>query len=163
MTNREKIIVGIMLLTVGYGAIELLLPRAKTDTPAPAAQSTEGLNTFISKVAEAAKGATSETSALVIQKAEAAWGQDPFMVIRKAAPLPAEKAASKEPLRPVPNMAYSGFLEIGAKRLAIINGMEYEAGDRVTPGAFSVKTILPNKVIMTSSQGEIVLPLQESE
>ena len=26
MTNREKIIVGVMVLTVGYGAIELLLP-----------------------------------------------------------------------------------------------------------------------------------------
>jgi hypothetical protein len=163
MTSREKIIVGIMLLTVGYGAIELLLPRTKAGTAAPVAQSTEGLNTFISKVAEAAKGATSESSAHVIQLAEANWKQDPFMVIRKAAPLPAEKAASKEPVRPLPNMAYSGFLEIGAKRLAIINGMEYEAGDRVTPGAFSVKTILPNKVIMTSSQGEIVLPLQESE
>jgi hypothetical protein len=41
--------------------------------------------------------------------------------------------------------------------------MEYEAGDRVNPGGFSIKTILPSKVIMTSSQGEIVLPLQESE
>jgi hypothetical protein len=60
-------------------------------------------------------------------------------------------------------MVYSGFVEIGAKRLAIINGMEYEAGDRVIPGDLSVKTILPNKVIMTSPQGEIVLPLQESE
>ena len=67
MTSREKIIVGIMLLTVGYGAIELLLPRTKAGTATPVAQSTEGLNTFISKVAEAAKGASSETSAQVIQ------------------------------------------------------------------------------------------------
>jgi hypothetical protein len=163
MTNREKIIVGIMLLTVGYGAIELLLPRTKAGSSAPPVQGAEGLNTFISKIAEAAKVATSETSALVIRKAEATWNQDPFMVIRKTAPLPAEKPASKEPLRPLPNMVYSGFVEIGAKRLAIINGMEYEAGDRVIPGDLSVKTILPNKVVMTSPQGEIVLPLQESE
>ena len=162
MTNREKIIVGIMVLTVGYGAIELLLPRARGGAAAPAVQSTESLSAFISKVADAAKGAASESSAFIIKKAEADWKQDPLMVIRKAPP-PAETRAPKETARAVPNMAYSGFLEIGPKRLAIINGMEYEAGDRVNPGAFSIKTILPNKVIMTSSQGEIVLPLQEGE
>ena len=162
MTKREKIIVGIMVLTVGYGAIELLLPRAKTGTGSPAPQAAESLSVFISKVADAAKSAASESSALIIQKAEAAWKQDPFMVIRKAPP-PAESRSPKEAARAMPNLVFSGFVEIGSKRLAIINGMEYEAGDRVSPGAFSIKTILPNKVIMTSSQGEVVLPLQESE
>jgi hypothetical protein len=163
MTKREKIIVGIMVLTVGYGAIELLLPRSKTGTAAPAAQGTESLSVFIAKVADAAKSAASESSALIIQKAEADWKQDPFMVIRKPPPPPADSRSAKEAARAIPNLAYSGFLEIGSKRLAIINGMEYEAGDRVNPGALSIKSILPNKVIMTSSQGEIVLPLQESE
>lgn len=164
MTSREKIIVGIMVLTVGYGAIELLLPRAKVgpSTPLPV-QSAEGLNAFITKVADAVKAGASDAGVMLIQKAEAAWQQDPFMVIRKAAPQVAEKSASKDTLRPLPNMTYSGFLEIGAKRLAVINGMEYEAGDRLGTGGFTVKTVLPNKVIMTSSQGEIVLPLQESE
>jgi hypothetical protein len=59
-------------------------------------------------------------------------------------------------------MTYSGFLEIGAKRLAIINGMEYEAGDKLG-GGITITSVLPNKVIITSSQGELVLPLQESE
>jgi hypothetical protein len=163
MTQREKIIVGIMVLTVGYGAIELLLPRAKTGTAAPAAQSSESLNAFITKVADASKGASAESSALIIQKAEAGWKQDPFLVIRKPPPPPVDAPSPKETARAITNLAYSGFLEIGPKRLAIINGMEYEAGDRVNPGGFSIKTILPSKVIMTSSQGEIVLPLQESE
>jgi len=163
MTKREKIIVGIMVLTVGYGAIELLLPRAKTRTGPTALQPAENLSVFISKVADAAKSAASESSALIIQKAEAAWKLDPFMVIRKAAPPPAEGRSPTETARAVSNLIFNGFLEIGSKRLAIINGMEYEAGDRVSPGAFSIKTILPNKVILTSSQGEVVLPLQESE
>jgi hypothetical protein len=162
MTKREKIIVGIMMLTVGYGAIELLLPRAKTGSAAPAMQTKESLSAFISKVADTAKGTASESSALVIQKAEAGWKQDPFLIIRKPPPV-AETRTSKETARATPNLAYSGFLEIGPKRLAIINGMEYEAGERVNPGGFSIKSILPNKVIMTSAQGEVVLPLQESE
>ena len=151
-----------MLLTVGYGAVELLLPRNKNVIPLPA-QSTENLNTFIGKVADAVRVATADASAMVIQKAEVAWNQDPFMVIRKAPPPPAEKSPAKEALRSLPAMTYSGFLEIGSKRLAIINGMEYEAGDKLGPAGVTIKSVLPNKVIMTSSQGEIVLPLQESE
>lgn len=164
MTKREKIIVGIMVLTVGYGAIELLLPRINTGAAAPAAPGAESLSAFIAKVADTAKGAASESSALVIKKAEASWKQDPFLVIRKPPPPSAAEArAPKEAVRAAPNLAYSGFLETGPKRLAIINGMEYEAGDRVNPGGFSIKSILPNKVIMSSAEGEIVLPLQESE
>jgi len=162
MTKREKIIVGIMVLTLGYGAIELLLPRSKTGAAAPAVPNAESLNAFIARVADASKGSASESSALVIKKAEAGWNEDPFLVIRTPPPA-AEARTPKETARATPNLSYSGFLEIGPKRLAIINGMEYEAGDRVDPGAFSIKSILPNKVIMTSAQGEVVLPLQESE
>jgi hypothetical protein len=162
MTSREKIIVGIMLITVGYGAVELFLPRDKAVAPLPM-QSTESLSAFIGKVADAVKVATADASSVVIQKAEAAWKQDPFMVIRKPQAPPAEKSLAKETTRPLPAMTYSGFLEIGSKRLAIINGMEYEAGDKLSAGGVTIKSVLPNKVIMTSSQGEIVLPLQESE
>jgi len=164
MTTREKIIVGAMLLTVGYGAVELLMPRAPVGpaTTLPA-QSRENLTTFITKVADTVNTNPTDAGALLIQKAETAWKQDPFMVIRKAAQKVEEKPASRETVRPLPKMTYSGFLEIGSRRLAIINGMEYEAGDRLDAGGVTIKSVLPNKVIMTSSQGEMVLPLQESE
>jgi len=163
MTTREKIIVGVMLLTVGYGAVELLMPRSQVGpvTTLPA-QGAENLSAFIAKVADTVKIGTTDAGDLLIKKAETAWKQDPFLVISKAAPKVEEKAAPREPVRPLPNMTYSGFLEIGAKRLAIINGMEYEAGDKLG-GGITITSVLPNKVIITSSQGELVLPLQESE
>ena len=145
MTHREKIIVGLAVLSLGYGAIELLLPRAK---PAPLTQTqgAEGLTAFISKVA--------------------AWSQNPFVAIPKAQ-TPEERAdLQKKPDRPLPNLVYSGFIELGSKRLAIINGMEYEAGDKLDPGGFTIKSILPTRVMLTSAQWgatPIVLPLQESE
>jgi len=71
MTNREKIIVGLAALALGYGAMELLLPRAKV-APVSQPQSLEGLNAFITKVADATRVGTAEASAIVIQKAEAA-------------------------------------------------------------------------------------------
>lgn len=165
MTNREKIIVGVMVLTVGYGAIELLLPRSKAGGGLTAVAA-EGVNAFIAKVADTIKSASSESSALIVQKAEAAWKQDPFLEIRKPQPQRPDPAALKEAARLPGNLVYSGFIEIGAKRMAIINGMEYEAGDTVNPGGFTVKSVLPTKVLMGSPQRDgapIELPLKDIE
>jgi hypothetical protein len=164
MTNREKIIVGLAALALCYGAIELLLPRAKV-APVSQPQSLEGLNAFITKVADATRVGTAEAGAIVIQKAEAAWKQDPFLEIQKAKATEPKDTRPKETAR-LPNLVYNGFMELGSKRLAIINGQEYEAGDKLNPGGFTIKSILPTRVVLVSAQGEgapIVLPLQESE
>ena len=164
MTNREKIIVGLAALALGYGAMELLLLRAKV-APVSQPQSLEGLNAFITKVADATRVGTAEASAIVIQKAEAAWKQDPFLEIQKAKAVKPPDKPTTETAR-LPNLVYNGFMELGSKRLAIINGQEYEAGDKLNPGGFTIKSILPTRVVLVSAQGEgapIVLPLQESE
>jgi hypothetical protein len=164
MTNREKIIVGLAALALSYGALELLLPRAKVAL-VPQPQSLEGLNAFITKVADATRVGTAEASAFVIQKAEAAWKQDPFLEIQKAKTVKPPDKTTTETAR-LPNLVYNGFIELGSKRLAIINGQEYEAGDKLSPGGFTIKSILPTRVVIVSVQGEgapIVLPLQESE
>jgi hypothetical protein len=165
MTNREKIIVGVMVLTVGYGAIELLLPRNKAAGSLPAAAA-EGVNAFIAKVADTIKSAASDSSALIVQKAEAAWKQDPFLEIRKPQPPRPDQTGTQDRGRLPGNLVYSGFIEIGAKRMAIINGMEYEAGDTVNPGGFTVKSVLPTKVLIGSPQRDgapIELPLKDIE
>ena len=164
MTNREKIIVGLAALALGYGAMELLLPRAKVASVSQP-QSLEGLNAFITKVADATRVGTAEAGAIVIQKAEAAWKQDPFLEIQKAKAVKPPDKPTTETAR-LPNLVYNGFMELGSKRLAIINGQEYEAGDKLSPGGFTIKSILPTRVVLVSAQGEgapIVLPLQESE
>jgi hypothetical protein len=164
MTNREKVIVGLAALALCYGAIELLLPRAKV-APISQPQSLEGLNAFITKVADATRVGMAEAGAIVIQKAEAAWKQDPFLEIQKAKATEPRDTRPKETAR-LPNLVYNGFMELGSKRLAIINGQEYETGDKLNPGGFTIKSILPTRVVIVSAQGEgapIVLPLQESE
>ena len=164
MTNREKIIVSLAAVALAYGAIELLLPRANV-TPVTQPQSLEGLNAFVTKVADATRVGTAEASAIVIQKAEAAWKQDPFLEIQKAKAVKPQDKPTSETAR-LPNLVYNGFMELGSKRLAIINGQEYEAGDKLSPGGFTIKSILPTRVVIVSAQGEgapIVLPLQESE
>ena len=165
MTPREKIIVGFAVLAVAYGAVELFLPKVGT-TPIKLSQGSEGLNAFITKVATVTKGGVGSTSAAILEKAELEWRQNPFLQIRKPPPPPEPAAEVKSPDKGTARLAYSGYLDMGGRRLAIINGLEYEAGDRIEPGGLTIKSILPNKVIMVYTQREgspIVLPLQDSE
>jgi hypothetical protein len=164
MNSREKIIVGLAVLALGYGAVELLLPRANVASVLKQ-QGMEQLNAFITKVADATRSGTAETSSILIQKAEAAWKQNPFMEIQKVKAAEPAATRPKETAKRL-DLAYSGFIELGSKRLAIINGQEYETGDQLNPGGFTIKSILPTRVTIVSAGGEvapIVLPLQESE
>jgi hypothetical protein len=167
MTNREKIIVGMAVLAVAYGAIEILMPRAKPAAPVQTSKGLEGLTAFISKVADAARGGLGDANASIIQKAEAAWKQNPFLKIARPQPSASVSAeAPKGKPRPAPSLAYSGFIDVGERRLAIINGLEYETGDRLEPEGLTVKTILPNKVILVYTQGggaPVVISLKEHE
>lgn len=164
MSKRENIIVALMLLVVAYGAYEFLFAGKIKTAPIKSQAGLEQLNAFISKVATSTQTGLSKTESYIIDRAQAEWMQDPMLYI-------AEKA---QPMRPseelieTPDMeydvSYTGYLEMGSIRLAIINGMEYETGDRLEPGGYVIERIYPNKVELTSatgSQTNLVLPLKE--
>jgi hypothetical protein len=55
---------------------------------------------------------------------------------------------------------------MGDTRLAIINGMEYEAGDQLEPGGFIIRRILPNHVEVVppgKNKKTMILPMEETE
>ena len=153
-----------MLLVVAYGAYEFLFAGKTKTAPIKSQAGLEQLNAFISKIATGTQSGLSQTESYIIDRAQADWKQDPMLNI-------AEKA---QPMRPTeeliesPDMEYdvryTGYLEMGSIRLAIINGMEYEAGDRLDPSGYVLERIFPNKVELTSatgSQKNLVLPLKE--
>ena len=165
MTNREKIIVGLAALALGYGAIELLLPRANV-APVTAAAEPGGVERLHHQGGRCDPG----------RHGRSRRHRHPESGSRlEAGPLPrdpesqggrSDSHAPHERTARLPNLVYNGFIELGSKRLAIINGQEYEAGDKLSPGGFTIKSILPTRVVIVSAQGEgapIVLPLQESE
>lgn len=168
MTTREKIIVGLMLVVVAFGAYELFLaPKPGAVPLQTSAQGLESLNEFINKVSVAnQKGGLSETEAHIIKSAEADWARDPMLVIpKKAAPKPVEPVKKAAPPQTV-DLVYTGYMEMADKTLAIVNGMEYETGDVIEPGALRVRNIFPNKieVVATERGGKIyTIPLTEND
>ena len=170
MTNREKIIVGLMLLTVVYGVYTVFFEGKGSVEPVAAMSSTqelENLNTFIAKIIDATKASLSEEDLYIIQRAETEWKQDPLISVNLTNKPESEIEKSKEITKvsiPDLKVSYTGFMQMGDKMLAIINGMEYSAGDPLEQGDYVVRSITPSQVVIVStrdSKQRFVFPLEE--
>ena len=164
MTNREKIIVGLMLVVVVYGVYTLFLSPPPNSAPLRSAKKQTTLNEFVTKVAEKSKTDLSKEQTYIMDKVQAAWKKDPFVQI-SAQQVKDEKIVDK-PVVLTSDILYTGFLQMGDTRLAIINGIEYEAGDKLEPGGFVIRNIHPNHVVIAPADRKnktMILPMEESE
>ena len=170
MTNREKIIVALMLLTVVYGVYTVFFEGKGSVEPIAAtgsAQELENLNSFITKIAEASKAGISEEDKYIIELAETEWKQDPLISVNLTNKPESEIQKSKEVTQvsiPDLKVSYTGFMKMGDKTFAIINGLEYTAGDPLEPGDYMVRSITPTQVVIVSSRDSkqrFVFPLEE--
>ncbi len=153
-----------MVVTVILGIYMVFFepPRKTTTIDTSAGRELEMLNTFIAKVAEQTQSGPSKEQAYVLKQAQSAWKQDPLIQLE------AEKVEVDTGPEPVldAKVQYTGFLQMGDTRLAIINGMEYEAGDQLEPGGFIIRRILPNHVVVVppgKNKKTMILPMEETE
>ena len=157
-----------MLLVVAFGAYELLFaPKPGGSNFKTTSGGLESLNAFLTKVATAnQQGGLSESEADIIKLAEAKWEQDPMLVIPKKVIPKAVEPVKKAAPPPTVDIVYTGYMEMADKALAIINGMEYEIGDTIEPGALLIRRIYPNKieVVATERGGRtFTIPLTETD
>jgi hypothetical protein len=162
-----------MLLTVAYGVYALFFEgKAKSSTTPIAAVSAtkqlENLNAFITKVAEASQAGLSKEDKYIISRAESAWKQDPLTTVeltdRPEDEIKRQKQQVAQTTGPQLNVSYTGFMQMGDKKFAIINGLEYAAGDELEQGGFVVSSITPRQVVIFStdkSKKKFVFPLEE--
>ncbi len=153
-----------MVITVILGVYMMFFdsPKKTSAINTEGARELELLNTFITKVAEKTKSGPSKTQAYILNKAQTAWKQDPFVQIE---PKQIVEDTGPEPVLDS-RVKYTGFLQMGDKRLAIINGMEYEAGDLLESGGFIIRNILPNHVVVAppgKNKKTMIIPMEETE
>jgi hypothetical protein len=173
MSNREKIIVGIMLLTVVYGIYVLFFEgkgesSMTTTASVSATKQLESLNAFITKVAEASKAGLSKEDKYIISRAESAWKQDPLTTVeltdRPEDEINRQKQQVVQTTGPQLSVSYTGFMQMGDKKFAIIDGFEYAAGDELAQGGFIVRSITPRQVVIVStdrSKKKFIFMLEE--
>jgi len=159
-----------MLLTVVYGVYTVFFEGKRSVEPLAAigsAKELENLNSFITKIAEASKAGISEADKYIIDRAETEWKQDPLISVNLTNRPESESQKSKEVTQvsiPDLKVSYTGFMKMGDKTFAIINGVEYAAGDPLEQGDYMVRSITPSQVVIVSardSKQRFVFQLEE--
>ena len=149
-----------MLLTVAYGVYALFFEGKGNSSKSlsagvSATKQLENLNIFIAKIAEASKAGLSEKDKFIISRAEAAWKQDPMTTVELTnVPEDEIKRQKKQAIQTASvqlNISYTGFMQMGDKKFAIINGLEYTTGDELEQGGFKVRGITPRQVVIEST------------
>lgn len=171
MSKREKIILVIMALTVVYGFYALFLENPSAGIPKLAASGNklDTFNKFITNIAALVKGGVSEEDTYIIDKIPVKWTKDPFLNTRKEVTFKPEKEklneAKKEATARELGIVYSGFLNMGNRNLAVINGNEYEKGEKLPGSGHIVEGIYPNRVVfgIQGSKKKITVKLEEMQ
>jgi hypothetical protein len=160
ISKREKIILGLTALALIYAGIVFFFSGPKNTPPPPGAGETPAREFVTEVVQSIALHSRTATEQIILEKAQAPWPSDPFITTILS---PSEESNPGEtPMIASDSEAfnYTGYVEIGAKRLAIINGEEYETGDRVSGSPFTVQGITPEQVLLGDAGNRIrVIPM----
>jgi hypothetical protein len=147
------------LFSAGYGLF--VFSQRKASKAVPAGIVTKKKNSVAAIKRGLRRERLSEAEVYVIAKAAEEWPEDPFYKEeRRSAEAEDEEKGSAEPV-----FRYSGYLEIGRKKLAVINGREYVLGQELEGGGYIVREIHQNKVVIEGKvAGEsITVPYREKK
>lgn len=159
MSVREKIVVALMLVTVSYGLYSWLSPGAPapsgTEKASAASQQIESLVANLAQTFDQSN--TLEHDRLLLERAEETWTARLFL----------EKAFGAASLETVSGtgeggtpgeaaLVYSGYIAIGARRVAVINGIEYEAGDQLDQSTLVLRRIQPDMVTLGTAEKDLL-------
>lgn len=155
-SKRELIIMGVAGLAAIYLIFDFfVMPKLK---PKPAAVQAEkvDIKNLLAEMSQYAKRDGSVDNLLyTMSRAELVWTRDPFLYEDL------ESAASVEGQKGKFN--YTGFVMLGKKRLAVINGIEYQVGETLAAADFIVRAINPNDVVLENAinRSRLSIPIQE--
>jgi hypothetical protein len=100
----------------------------------------------------------------IIARAEANWKKNPFWdrssnAYKEWASI--QRAASGSD--PAAKIIYSGYVDAGRMKIAILNGLEYRVGDQLEMEGYVLKYATPSKVLIVNKNtgNEVEIPIQE--
>ena len=157
LTRREQVILVLMAIAIGYAIVTLMMDRGSggegaggnvSTVPVNVAAITNNFNAVLGDAASA------EADAYIIASAAAEWQNDPFYVGRRSS-LSDMKV----------DLQYTGYIEYAGRKVAVVNGVDYQTGDELEMGGYVVKRITPSEVVIKDKGhlGEMTIPFQEEE
>lgn len=168
MSKREKIILIIMIVAITVGLLEFLFNSSPDPNMMVNNRKLEELKSSLSSSALVlSSGKLSDNQLYVISMAAEKWIKNPFKKVLSKGELLKNKVYSSkegsEDKRGIRGLIYSGFLSMAKKRMAIIDGIEYEEGDELETGEYIVKQIKPSEVILKMKNQDKTVSITLSE
>ena len=162
MAKREKILLTLMIVAIGYGIFEFfsgyLIQERIVEQPFPQVENAFSFSSDVSQTVENARLVPTEVYII-------------DLAFRNTVPdflyewPPEDRAVEQKPYLSdiIEPMIYNGYLEMGSRRLAIIDGIEYQEGDILARGIFRILSISPQKVAIENlnNGSRIVIPYAE--
>lgn len=164
--KREMIILGVVAIVLLYAAFEFLSPKKK-DSGIDLAQKTAELDTFVTDMTGSLeKGTSKNLGTIIFSRAEKEWTRDPFLdakAFKSWTESKTIKAKAEDSSVQKVEFIYSGYLEVGKKRMAIINGIEYNEGEVLDVKGYMLKSVSPSRVLIENRGigATVNVPLQE--
>jgi len=164
LKKREIIILAVAAVFVLYAGYEYLIagPASKKVKISASADSVK-VDTFTSGIIkDLGKDNIGDLDAYVIRRMETDWGKNPFWKkdLYKAW-VNREGVAKGSGV--LAKIIYSGYVDSGKNKMAVINGFEYRIGEQLEIEGYVLKQITPSSVLIfnknTGNKEEI--PLQE--
>jgi hypothetical protein len=156
-SRRELIILGLAGLAVIYLVFDLIImPSYKPKKIETAQAQNIDIKTLLAEMSQYAKKDGSVDNILyTMSRADLTWPRDPFLYEDLASAASVEGQKTK--------FNYTGFVMLGPKRLAIVNGIEYQIGETIAGADFTVKAINPNDVVLENlvNRSRLSIPIQE--
>ncbi len=168
MKQSEKvlIILAVIAVLVG-GAVYLSGSVSKKTEPESAVDMAEKLEKMTADVDKANKVVQASEpgvlAAYVVAHSAVSYASDPFFYRAEAPEVEVEQVMEEEGEGPSIVLVYSGFMEVGGRRMVILNGQEYELGDDVAATGFILRKIRRDWVELAGREGKFFLRVPFAE
>lgn len=159
--KRQIIIIAIAAVALLYGAYTVFSGgKGQKDNPKinPVEKSS-----YVNNIAgDFMKNALSLSDTYIVERAEADWEKNPFWE-KSSYREWANKDKAKTTESSTAKIIYSGYIDIGQKQMAVLNGIEYSIGDELEINGYVLKKITALKVVLSNKSigSELEIPIQE--
>jgi hypothetical protein len=157
MDKREKMILALMVVALLGAAIVLFSGPSSQPIDITKEKELSNVKALSDQLtADVNKETLTDTEKYILKRVEADWPSDPFLEKKLTIPSADRAAAGQRPVE----FSYTGYLDVGSRRLAIINGMEYLEGEPMETGGYVVRSIDPEKVVLEDmgGRGQLAIP-----
>jgi len=159
--KRQIIILVIAALFVLYAAYEYLVSGPAGKKVKAGANSAE-TNTFVTELqGNLIKDIAAGVDTYIIGRAEAEWQKNPFWERGSYKEWAAREGAAGGGASS--KIIYSGYVDSGKKKMAVINGFEYREGEKLEMEGYVLRNITPSKILIFNNNtgNEIEISIQE--